>query len=441
MRNKIFLLLLAGTCTINLCSQDLDTLKLNSYFEVLNNANKIMGSVAVAKKNKLIYHYTIGYSDIQNQIKADASTTYGIGSISKSFTATLIMKAMEESKIKLNDKLSKFFPSIKNSEAISIEHLLRHRSGIPNFTDDPSYFDWNEKEKTKQEMLEFIAQSGSDFPPDSISQYSNSNYVLLSYILEELYHLSYAEILEAKIIEPLNLKETYFGNQTNPMQNESKSYQFMGHWDLSEKTHPSVSMGAGGIFSTPTDIVKFSYGLFSGKILSSESLKKMTIIEEGYGLGLFPVPFYDKIGYAHSGGIDGFRSFFAFFPSDSISFAFLSNGNNYTVNDISIAVLSAVYAVAYEIPKFIDYSVDPIKLQEYVGYYFSEQIPLEISLTLEDGQLFAQATGQSKFPLVAKAENIFVYEAAGLEMHFDPKEKSFILKQVGQEYTFSLKSK
>ena len=116
------------------------------------------------------------------------------------------------------------------------------------------------------------------------------------------------------------------------------------------------SIGRRAITSTPSDLTKFADALFSGKLLTNESLQIMKTINQGYGIGLFQIPFYENIGYGHTGGIDGFSSIFAHFEDSKISYALISNGTNINNNDISIAVLSAVYGKPYEIPVFTTYT-------------------------------------------------------------------------------------
>jgi CubicO group peptidase (beta-lactamase class C family) len=99
-------------------------------FEVLEKNNKFMGSIAVSQDGKLLYSNAIGYSDIESLKKANAKTKYRIGSISKMFTASLILKAVEENKLSLKQTLDKYFPQIENSTEITIENLLSHKSGI-----------------------------------------------------------------------------------------------------------------------------------------------------------------------------------------------------------------------------------------------------------------------------------------------------------------------
>ena len=216
------LLLFMQTCF----AQDFDTAKLNSYFKALADNNKFMGSVAVSKNGKIIYTRSIGFADVENNIKLNDSTKYRIGSITKTFTASLILKAVEENKLLLSQTLDNYFPSIKNAEKITISELLYHRSGVHNFTDNADYLTWNTQPKTEQQMVEIIAKGGSDFEPGSKLQYSNSNYILLTYILEKIYDKPYAELLNKKIIKPLHLKNTYYGGKINIHNNECYSYTY-----------------------------------------------------------------------------------------------------------------------------------------------------------------------------------------------------------------------
>lgn len=117
----------------------------------------------------------------------------------------MILKAQEENKLNLDEPIIKYLPSIKNAAKITIRNLLNHRSGIHNFTKDHSFLTYRYKEKTKKEMLVILENLGSDFEPDSMASYSSSNYVLLSYILEDVYKKKFSKILNEKIVNPLEL--------------------------------------------------------------------------------------------------------------------------------------------------------------------------------------------------------------------------------------------
>ncbi|MEJ5145275.1 serine hydrolase domain-containing protein [Sphingobacterium sp. MYb388] len=433
--SSYFVLLLISTGSY---AQNIDSQKLDSYFASLEQNNKFMGSVAISKNGTLIYSKSVGFSDLENNKKATTNSKYRIGSISKTFTSVLVLKAVEMKKLKLDQTIESFFPTIKNAKKITVEHLLSHRSGIHNFTDDKDYLTWNTQPKTEKEMVAIIAKAGSDFEPDSKAQYSNSNFVLLTYMLEKSFKKSYTDLLKEFITKPLDLKNTYMGGKINPAKEECKSYTFNEKWILQPETDISIPLGAGGVVSTPSDLVDFSNALFNGKLLNPENLEIMKSIKDQYGVGLFQIPFYDKIGYGHTGGIDGFSSVFSHFDDENIDFALTSNGTNFNNNNIAIALLSAVYNKPYDIPNFSSHEVSSEDLDKYLGIYASKQIPLKITITKDKKTLMAQATGQSAFPLEATEKDKFKFEQAGIVLEFRPEEKTMKLKQGGGEFLFNL---
>lgn len=437
MKRTSILILFIGIFTQLGISQNLDKQKLDGYFNALDENNRFMGSVAVSQNGNIIYSKTIGFLDIENNVKANKNSKYRIGSISKIFTSVLILKAVEENKLALGQTIDKFFPDIKNAKKITVQHLLAHRSGIPNFTNEEDYLTWNTEPKSESEMVNIISKSGSDFEPDSKSGYSNSNFVLLSFILEKIFDTTYANLLKTYITEPLGLESTYLGGKINIDNNESKSYKFNGNWVVETETDISIPLGAGGIVSNPKDLVKFSDQLFAGNILKSSSLKDMKTVNGQYGMGLFKIPFYDKTGYGHTGGIDGFVSVLVHFSDGDISYALTSNGTNYNVNNISIAVLSAVYNMPYSIPEFSHYEISSEDLDKYLGIYSSKQNPLKITITKNNKTLIAQATGQSSFPLEATAKDQFKYDVADVTLEFNPKENTMVLIQYGRKTKFN----
>jgi CubicO group peptidase (beta-lactamase class C family) len=418
-------------------SQNLDKTKLDNYFNALEQNNKFMGSVAVSKNGEIIYIKSIGFADVENKVKATENSKYRIGSISKSFTTVLILKAVEQKKLNTNQTIDKWFPTIKNAKKITVNHLLSHRSGIHNFTDDKDYLTWNTQPKTEKEMIEIIAKGGSDFNPDSKAEYSNSNFVLLTYILEKTFTKSYSDLLQEFIVKPIGLKNTYVFGKINPSNNECKSYSFSGSWKTETETDFTVPLGAGAITSTPSDLTKFADALFSGKLLTNESLEIMKTIKDGYGIGLFQIPFYKSVGYGHTGGIDGFSSVYSYFSDDKISYALISNGTNINNNDISIAVLSAVYEKPYEIPVFTTFTLTSEDLDKYLGVYASKQIPMKITISKDGNTLIAQGTGQPAFPIEATEKDKFKFDQAGAKFEFNPAAKTMILFQGGGQINFT----
>jgi D-alanyl-D-alanine carboxypeptidase len=414
-----------------------DKAKLDNYFNALEVNNKFMGSVAVSKNGEIIYTKTIGLADVEKNVKATKNFKYRIGSISKSFTAVLALKAVEDKKLDLNQTIDKWFPTITNANKITVKNLLNHRSGIHNFTDDKDYLTWHTNAKTESEMVEIIAKGGSDFNPDSKAEYSNSNFVLLTYILEKTFAKSYSSLLQELIIKPIGLTNTYVFGKINPNNNECKSYSFAGNWKIEPETDFTIPLGAGAIISTPSDLTKFADALFGGKLLKTESLEIMKTVKDGYGIGLFQIPFYKNIGYGHTGGIDGFSSVYSHFADDKISYALISNGTNFNNNNISIAVLSAVYDKPYEIPVFTTFRLTSEDLDKYLGIYASTQIPLKITITKDGNTLIAQGTGQPSFSLEAIEKDKFKFDQAGAKFEFNPIDKTMILFQGGGQIKFT----
>lgn len=418
-------------------SQLPDKAKLDEYFNVLEKNNKFMGSVAVSKNGILLYRRSVGFSDVEGNKKANESSTYRIGSISKTFTAVLVMKAVEQQLIRLDQSIESFFPTIKNANKITIRHLLSHRSGIHNFTDDKDFLSWNTQPQSEKGMMERLSQLGSDFQPDSKFSYSNSNYVLLTFLLEKVMKENYPSLLRKFILQPIGLKNTFFGGKIDVSKKESKSYTFKDGWKAEPETDMSIPLGAGAIVSNPSDINLFSEALFNGKIIQPASLALMMNMKDNYGLGLFVIPFYDKKGYGHTGGIDGFNAVFSYFPEDKIAYALTSNGTNYINNNISIALLSAVFDQPFEIPLFSTFEASTQVLDSYVGTYSTPNFPLKITITREGKSLMAQATGQSAFPLSPVAQHKFQYEPAGVSMEFNPENKTLQMKQAGRIFNFT----
>jgi D-alanyl-D-alanine carboxypeptidase len=437
MKNLIIttlFVLLSAVCF----AQKLNTKKLDSLFQILEQNDKFMGSLAVSQNGNIIYENTVGFINVEDSIKSNNTTKYRIGSITKVFTAALVLRAIEENKLKLDQSLKDFYPRITNSEKITIKNLLNHRSGIHDFTRNEDYLKWNQIKQPKDSMVQRITSYTSDFIPNSESEYSNSNFVLLTYILEDVYKKPFRKLLKEKITDPLKLENTFYSGKIDSKNNEAYSYSYLGKWNKETETDMSIPQGAGAIVSTPDDLNIFIKDLFDENIISKNSLNQMKNIENGYGLGLFRFPYGDKLSYGHTGGIDGFRSSTSFFPEDKLAISLTSNGINYKNNDILLAILGSFYGQGFDLPDFNKVELTEKDLEKYLGTYSSEQIPPKIMITKEGSTLLAQATGQSAFPLELRSKDTFVFEQAGLKIEFKTGTEEMIMKQGGKEFLFSM---
>jgi D-alanyl-D-alanine carboxypeptidase len=418
-------------------AQTFNKVKMDSLFDAIAANNRAMLSIALTQKGQLVYSRAIGNSWLgEKNIPANTQTKYRIGSISKMFTAVMIFQLIEEGKLKLTTPLSQFYPTLPNASKINIAQLLRHSSGLHTFTSDSTYTTWLNKKMIPAEMIAKINVK-PDFEPGSKHQYSNSNFILLGYIIEKLDKKPYAVALKNRITGKIGLNNTYYGGKITAANNEAYSYNWKDKWLPDTETDMSIPGGAGALVSNPTDLVKFMNALFGGKLVAAASLTQMRTIKDGYGMNLFAFPFDGHTAYGHGGDIDGFHSQAAYFPADDIAVAYTANGVNTSLNNVMIGVLSIVFNKPYTIPNFKPVALSAQELDRYTGVYSSTQMPLKVTINKNETTLTAQATGQSAFSLEVAGNHTFKFDGAGITLIFDPANGQMTLKQGGSTYLFT----
>ncbi|RSK37305.1 serine hydrolase domain-containing protein [Hymenobacter metallilatus] len=412
--------------------------KLDSLFTALESNHKLMGSLVLSRGGKVVYSRAIGLE--QPGIPATTATRYRVGSISKTFTATLVMQLVEEGQLRLDAPIATWFPMLPNATKLTVDQLLHHRSGLHNFTNDPTYRQYMTQPKTQAEMLAIMARPAVDFEPGAKYAYSNTNYVLLGYLIEKVTKQPYAKVLQQRITGKLKLKDTYYGGRIGSQPHEAASFTWSGTaWQPEPETDMSIPGGAGAIVSTPADLARFMEGLYGGKLVKPATLQQMLTMQDTYGVGLMQMPFYGKQSFGHGGAIDAFRSMVGYFPAEQLTVAYCTNGSTYSPNDMVIGALSSYFGRPYRLPDFTTSAVTltAAELAPYLGTYASSQLPLKISVTANGTTLLAQATGQNALPLTAKTNTQFVYEGAGIIMDFDAARHTFTLRQGGGTYLFT----
>lgn len=410
--------------------------KLGNYIDSLYAHHKVSGSFAIAENGNFTFQKAVGFADAEKNSKANINTQYRVGSVTKVFTAVLMMKAVEEKKISLDQKLSEFITEIPNGEKITLEQLLQHRSGIHNLTDEPEFWQYYTTPKTSIELIGIIKKYKSDFEPGSKHDYSNSNYILLGIILEKIYKTSYADLLEAKLTKPLRLKLTKIGGTIDSSKNQAKSFYFEnGKYIAVPESDMSIPIGAGNIVSTPMELIKFIQALENGKLVTKESLSKMKNFVDDYGYGLVHFPYEKTFGYGHTGGIDNFRTALFYFPELKVAVAYVANQTTIDTNEIFDKMIDVTQGKDFKMPNF-NSIVSEVELQKYVGVYSSKGISLKINIFIKDKQLMAQATGQSAFPLDAVSKTSFTFNMANITIDFEPEKNLFVIEQGGVKTTF-----
>lgn len=434
----LYLFIYASICTR---AQEIDTVKLNDYFQILHKSHKAMVSVALFNDGQPTYDQATGYVDFEKKINANIYTQYRIGSITKMFTAVMILQLVDEKKLKLNSLLKEYYPTIKNADKITIKHLLSHRSGLFNYTSDSNYSTYNTRYNSDSEMLVRIEKFPLLFEPGKQYEYSNTNYYILALILEKITKLSYSENVLKRICAKAKMGDTRIGAEINTDNNEAASYNFYEkNPQKVEQTHMSVSKGAGNLVSTTRDLSVFIHALFEGALISKSMLDSMLILQDKYGLGITKFPFDGKWFWGHTGGIDGFQSILAYNKEDKLSMCILGNAYQMKMNDIAIALLSAYYNKPYEMPMIYDEITTENEAKLLVGSYQNMDLPMKINISYHQNKLYAQAETQQAFVLSKKADLHYVFEAAGIELFFKKNVqneiKEILLKQIGMEYLF-----
>ena len=418
-------------------AQEIRFARIDSLLNYLYENDKFMGSLCIRQGDEVVFKQAYGFYEATKGLRANGATKYKIGSISKTFTATMIMQLVEEKKIVLTTKLNRFFPKIDQSDKITIEHLLYQRTGIKDYANaDATLTDVLGKPNTKELILKKIENYSSMFEPDSQHEYSNSNYFILGLIIEKSTKKSFAENLKIRISDKLELKNTYYTNEkTDVTKRESYSYIFNGeYWDKIDEWNNDIAFSSGGIISTPEDLTKFIRSLFKGNLVTPASLELMKTLKDTYGMALIRFPFGERKFYGHNGKIEGFGSTMGYYEKDDLTISLIVNGENYSQNDIMIGILSIYYKLPYPFPNFK--KLDAELIQKYSGTFASKDIPLKITVFEKEGNLLAQATGQPSFPLTFSKDDVFVFAAAGIEMEFT-SSTSFILKQGGKKFNFT----
>lgn len=333
----------------SLSAQVFETKKMDSLFFLLEKYDKAMGSLSVYQKGESVYQKSIGYADVDKKIKATAHTKYRTGSVSKMFTATLVMQLVEEGKLSLETKLAAFYPELPNADETTIQQLLQHKSGLFDIIKTPNFNEWMVEKRSKDELLIKIKENGSVFSPGEKRDYSNTNYIILSFILEDIENKDFGKILERRILKPLKLKNTYYG-ENNPKKFVSISYEKKdGVWEKPIHIDLSIPRGAAGIISTPEDLNKFINGLIDGKLVSENSL---AIMKKEPGIGMYPIPILQEekmIG--HMGGMDAFKSLLVYMPHQDMTFAYTFNGVDYAYKEIVMGIFHILLNKEYALPK------------------------------------------------------------------------------------------
>jgi CubicO group peptidase (beta-lactamase class C family) len=381
-----------------------------------------MGTVLVAKGDQVILSKGYGSANLEWDIPNAPSTKFRLGSITKQFTAASILLLEERGKLKVEDPVKKYIADAPPAwDKITIYNLLTHTSGIPNFTGFPDYAATEALPSPAEKTVARFRDKPLDFEPGSKYSYSNSGYVLLGYLVEKVSGESYEKFLQENIFTPLGMKDSGYDSNSEVIPRRASGYSSGPNGKLINAGFVNMTIpgGAGGLYSTIEDLLKWERGLFSGKVLSAASLQKMTTpFKDDYAFGLVVRTEQGRKQIWHNGAIEGFNTSMAYYPDSRVIVAVLANVNGPTPDAILSKLAVAAHGDAVKLTtERKEITVAPGILGKYAGVYTMAP-GVNMLITLADGQLVSQMTGQGKVPLFAESETLFFPKVVDAEIEF-----------------------
>lgn len=346
-------------------------IKINALMSDYHALRELNGSVLVAENGKVIFEKGFGKANFQWGVKNNPNTKFRIGSLTKQFTATLVMQLVEQGEIELDAPISQYLNYYRKdiADIVTIHQLLNHTSGIPNYTRAKNFRD--QVSRNPYEVKAFIQKHCSDdlaFEPGSQFQYSNSGYFILGAIIESVTGDTYAEVLERQILSPLKMHDTGYDNGQEILTNKAQGYEkLLEGYEHTSYVDMSIPYAAGAMYSTTRDLLKWDRGLYQETVLNNSALNKMfkdtSGRDYGYGWMIQETP-VEKFGNSktlvrHGGGINGFNAFITRVLEDNYLVVILNNAGGAPMTAMTEGILNILYnkpvAPAQQHPMFALY--------------------------------------------------------------------------------------
>jgi CubicO group peptidase (beta-lactamase class C family) len=406
--------------------QDIAT-KADELLSAYHKQGKFTGTVLIAKEGRILFEKGYGYADLQNKVPNTPTTEFRIGSLSKPFTATLILQLQEKGKLNISDPVQKYIPGYPKGDSITLEHLLNHTSGIRSITAMKEYYEtWMSQPATLDQTISHFKNEPLSFSPGTRYEYSNSNYILLSRIAEIASGMSFSQLLQTSILQKLGVKQS--GLDQNNRVSKAKAIGYAttptDSFTVARYTDMSVLAGAGAVYSTARDLYLLDRAFAGSGLLTDASKKQMlTPAKNNYGLGWEIRQLYGRTQISHSGSIDGYLSNYMRFPDEDVCIIFLSNYFQSKGPQISKALTAIVFNEPYQVPvekKVI--ALAPAVYQLYAGQYQMENGPL-LAIVFEDGKLKGKLGNQPYFEMLPEAETKFFIKGMDGDVEFVKENK------------------
>ncbi len=335
--------------------------------------NNFTGVILVARGDSVLLEKGYGLANAELGVANTPRSRFHIASVTKAFTAAAVLLLQEGGRLNAADPVAKFLPGYPNGEKIRLEHLLTHRSGIPNL-DGP---DWDREERLPHSTVELVGlfkDKPLDFEPGSKTAYSNSNYNLLALIVEKVSSQGYADFMSGRIFTPLGLRSTVLdGDMTRLIPDRAtgtepdgvRGVRFPRYIDWSGRT------GSGSLVTTAGDLERFVRALFGGKLLGPVSLAKIEAPAEGFAYGWERDERFGRKQMRAGGRSPGFNASIEHYLDDGTDVIVLTNSYSPVCQDSAFldGLHSAVFGRPATRPSITPVAAAPGSLAELAGRY------------------------------------------------------------------------
>ncbi len=388
------------------------TAKVEEYMTARVDRDRFSGTILIAHDSKPIVRRAYGMANLELDVPCKPESIYRLGSITKQFTATAVLILQEQGKLKVSDPVGKHVAKTpKTWDKITIEHLLTHTSGIPNYTGLASF---SKLITTKLALTELIATFKDlplRFPPGEKFEYSNSGYIVLGQVIETAAGKTYEQFLKEVIFDPLGMRDTAYDHPTPIVKNRAAGYgRFLGLATANaDYIDMSLPHAAGALHSTVDDLLKWDQAIATAKLVPAKSLEAMFTPRKGnYGYGWMIEKRFGQTRQEHGGRIPGFVAMIARFPAEKLLIVILSNQDFAPVSrigdDLAAIALGQPYVVP-RLPKPI--VVDAKALDLFTGEYEVDRPQGEkrIVKVAQDGKRLVIGPKEGKSVMLAVPES------------------------------------
>ena len=347
-------------------SQSSSSDKARKIDEVLSTANKyhlFNGSVLVAENGKVVHKKGYGYANMEWNIPNTPDTRFRLGSITKQFTAALILQLVDEGEVKLDGKLSDYLPAYRKDigDKVTIHQLLNHTSGIPSYTSVANFFaNVSRNPFTVDDFVKQFASSDLEFEPGSKYSYNNSGYFLLGAIIEKVTGQSYDKALKSRILDPLGMKNTGYDLHSPVIEKRAAGYERFGNgYRNAPYLDMSIPYAAGSMYSTVDDLYLWDQALYTDRVVSAQSkalMYKPALADYAYGWVVNKAEFGNGAPATerimHGGGINGFNTLIIRYPQQKHLIVLLDNtSQGESLDRLQDSITRILFNHPYTMPK------------------------------------------------------------------------------------------